>query len=422
MTQTKRHARTALLVLTALNLLNYVDRNVLFAVQPLVQEEFHVSKAQIGYLTSAFLAFYMIAAPFVGPLADRYSRKLIIALGAIFWSGLTLLTAFTHTYTELLIRHTLVGVGEATFVTIAPTFVADLFAEKKRGRILGVFYLAIPVGSAAGYLLGGNLAPSHGWRFPFYIAAAPGFLLAVAVLFLREPERGQFDSLRIALLKEAPERGTILGLAFNPAFLAATLGMAAMTFSLGGIQVWMPQFLYSDRHYSLAQANFIFGIIIVLDGIVASLAGGWLGDYLLPRIKGSYYLVSATSMALGVPVMIVALFAKGRIMVPAIALAAFFLLLNTSPLNAAVINSVDAHIRATAIAVNIFIIHILGDVPSPTMMGWVADRHSLQAAFVLPVIAMAISAAILFYGMRFAPQLRLGEPSTASAEPSGASS
>ena len=412
MTQPELHARSALLVLTALNLLNYVDRNVLFAVQPLVQDEFHVSKVQIGYLTSAFLAFYMIAAPFIGPLADRYSRKRIIGLGAIFWSGLTLLTAFTHTYSELLIRHTLVGIGEATFVTIAPTFVADLFAEEKRGRILGVFYLALPVGSAAGYLLGGNLGPHHGWRFPFYIAAAPGFLLAIAVLFLTEPERGQFDSV-----KETPDRATVASLARNPAFLTATLGMAAMTFSLGGIQVWMPQFLYSERHYSLADANFLFGIIIVVDGILAALVGGWLGDYLLRRMKSSYYLVSAASMALGVPVMIVALFAKGSAMVPAIALAAFFLLLNTSPLNAAVINSVGAHIRATAIAANIFVIHILGDVPSPTMMGWVADRRSLQVAFVLPVIAMIISSAILFYGMRFAPERRLSKQSTTSQLP-----
>ena len=174
--KTDLHPKTALFLLTALNLLNYADRNVLFAVQPLVQDEFHISKAQVGYLTSAFLGFYMIAAPFVGPLADRYSRKLIIVVGAIFWSGLTLLTAVTHNYRELLIRHTLVGVGEATFVTIAPTFVSDLFAEDRRGRILGVFYLAIPVGSAAGYLLGGHLAPLHGWRSPFYIAAAPGFL------------------------------------------------------------------------------------------------------------------------------------------------------------------------------------------------------------------------------------------------------
>ncbi len=398
MAKTDLDPRTALIVLTALNLLNYVDRNVLFAVQPLIQDEFHVTNLQIGYLTTAFLGFYTIAAPFVGPLADRYSRKVIIALGGTFWSGLTLLTAVTHTYTELLIRHTLVGVGEATFVTIAPTFVADLFAEKIRGRILGVFYLAIPVGSAAGYLLGGYLAPHHGWRFPFYVAAAPGFLLSVAVLFLKEPERGQFDSL-----EETPERGTVVGLARNPAFLTATLGMAAMTFSLGGIQVWIPKFLLTERGYTLEAANFAFGIIIVVDGILAALAGGWLGDYLLPRMKGSYYLVSAVSMLLGVPFMIVALFAKGTLMIPAIAVAAFFLLFNTAPLNAAVINSVGAHIRATALAVNIFIIHFLGDMPSPAMMGWVADKRSLQSAFILPVIAMGISSAILFYGMKFAP-------------------
>jgi len=401
--QKDSHPYFALLVLTALNLLNYADRNVLFAVQPLIQKDFHLTKEQIGFLTSAFLGFYMIAAPFVGPLADRYSRKLIIVFGAIFWSGLTLLTAVTQNYTELLIRHTLVGVGEATFVTIAPTFVADLFHENVRGRILGVFYLAIPVGSAAGYLLGGYLAPTHGWRFPFYIAAVPGFVLAFVVLLLKEPPRGQFDSL-----KETAERGTVLGLIHNPAFLTATLGMAFMTYSLGGIQVWMPQFLYSERHFTLEKANLMFGIIIVIDGILAALIGGWLGDYLLPRMKSAYYLVSAASMLLGIPVMIVALFSKGPLMIPAIGVAAFFLLLNTAPLNAAVINSVGAHIRATALAVNIFIIHILGDVPSPTMMGWVADRRSLEAAFVLPVIAMGISSAILFYGMKFAPAVAVG--------------
>jgi MFS transporter, Spinster family, sphingosine-1-phosphate transporter len=298
-----------------------------------------------------------------------------------------------------------VGVGEATFVTIAPTFVADLFPEKVRGRIFGIFYLAIPVGTAAGYLLGGQLGPTHGWRFPFYVAAFPGFLLALAIWFLPEPKRGQFDSL-----KETPERGTLRGLIHNPAFWTVTLGMAAGTFSLGGIQVWMPTFLVEARGYSLASANLIFGAIVVCDGIVASLFGGWLGDRLLPRMKGSYYFVSALSMGLGVPVMIVALFVKGPIMLPAIALAAFFLLLNTSPLNTALVNAVGANIRATAIAVNIFLFHLFGDVPSPTLMGYVADRRSLQLAFILPVIAMAASSAILFYGMRFAPPVRIEQP------------
>jgi sugar phosphate permease len=193
--------------------------------------------------------------------------------------------------------------------------------------------------------------------------------------------------------------------------------MAMMTFALGGIQVWMPTFLSTVRGYSLKAANELFGGIIVLDGTLASLAGGWLGDRLLPRTKGAYYMVSAISMALGVPVMIIALFARGRAMVPGILVAAFFLLLNTAPLNAALINSVGAHIRATAIAFNIFIIHLLGDVPSPTLMGWIADRRSLQAAFICPVIAMMVSSAILFYGMRFAPEVRVRKsPGAVGAE------
>ena len=400
-TARKLYPWAALATLTALNLLNYVDRNVLFAVQPLVQVEFGVSKTQIGYLTSAFLLCYMVAAPLTGPLADRYSRRRIIALGAALWSGLTLLTAVTHTYHELLLRHTLVGVGEAVFSTIAPTFVADLFPEETRGRILAIFYLAIPVGSAAGYLLGGRLAPSYGWRFPFYIAAAPGFLLALIIWFMPEPERGQFDA------PLPPSRDTIKGLFSNPAFWTATLGMAMMTFSLGGLQVWMPSFLSQERGYSLESANLAFGTIIVVDGILASLIGGWLGDRLLPRMKSSYYFVSAVSMGLGVPAMIVALYLRGRWMMPAIWVAAFFLLINTSPLNAAIINSVGPHVRATAIAVEIFVIHLLGDVPSPTLMGHIADRSSLQASFILPVIAMVVSSAVLFYGMRFAPQVRL---------------
>ena len=413
-TETKLYPWTALTLLTTLNLLNYIDRSVLFAVQPLVQDEFHLTNTQVGYLTSAFLGCYMVAAPFTGPLADRYSRKLIIVLGAFFWSGLTLLTAITHTYWQLLVRHTLVGIGEATFVTIAPTFVADLFPEEKRGRIFGVFYLAIPVGTAAGYLLGGKLGAVYGWRFPFYIAAAPGFLLALALLFIPEPERGQFDSLQ-----ETPDRGTPLGLARNEAFWTVTLGMAAMTFALGGIQVWMPTFLSRARGYTLESANLMFGAIVVVDGILASLIGGWLGDLLLPRMKSSYYFVSALSMGLGVPVMIVALFLKGPVMMPATAVAAFLLLLNTSPLNTALVNSVGAHIRATAIAVNIFIFHLLGDVPSPTLMGYVADRRSLEAAFILPVIAMAASSAILFYGMRFAPPVQVHRQPSGTRMPAG---
>src|SRR5207249_5223597 len=167
-------------------------------VQALVQDEFRLSNAQVGYLTSAFLLFYMIAAPIAGPLADRYSRKLIIALGGIFWSALTLLTAITHNYTELLIRHTVVGIGEATFVVIAPAYIADLFSIERRGRMLAYFYLAIPVGSAVGYIVGGLLGTKYGWRAPFYVGAVPGILVGLAFLFPREPERGATEDMHSA--------------------------------------------------------------------------------------------------------------------------------------------------------------------------------------------------------------------------------
>jgi MFS transporter, Spinster family, sphingosine-1-phosphate transporter len=402
-TPTRLYPRTALAVLTALNLLNYIDRSVLNAVQPLIQNEFHVSDAQLGRLTTVFLIFYTLAAPVMGPLADRYSRRLIIALGAFAWSGVTLLTAFVHSYDALLIRHTLVGVGEASFVTISPTFVADLFPEAKRGRVLGVFYLAIPVGFALGYLVGGYFGTRYGWRTPFYVAGVPGFLLATVMLFIPEPERGQFDSLR-----ETPERGRVLGLARNPAFLTATLGMAMMTFAQGGLLVWMPTFLSRMRGYSLLEANKLFGLIIAVDGTIAALAGGWLGDRLLLRTRSAYYLVSAAGMGIGIPVMAVALFTRGAAMVPAIALAGFLLLLNTAPLNAAIINSVGAHIRATAIAVNLFVIHFLGDAFSPWLIGKVSDRSSLETGFISTVVATALSSAILFYGMRFAPTVAAG--------------
>lgn len=400
MTSRKLYPRTALILLTALNLLNYIDRSVLFAVQELVKAEFHRSDTAFGFLTTVFFIFYMFAAPFMGPLGNRFSRKAVIIAGAMIWSGATLLTAVTHNFEGLLIRHTLVGIGEASFVILSPTFVADMFPENQRGRVMGVFYLAIPVGTALGYVLGAYMGPAYGWRAPFYVGAAPGFVLALTLLFIPEPPLGQFDHI-----EKAPDRDTLKGLVRNRAFLTATLGMAMMTFALGGLSVWMPTFLHRAHGYSLKQAGILFGLSTGINGLVASLAGGWLSDYLLRRTRTAHYLVSAVSLGLGIPAMIVALYTNGTTMVVGIFVAEFLLLLNTGPLNAAIINSVGPHVRAMALAVNIFIFHLLGDVPSSSLIGYLSDHYSLASAFVSPVIAVALSSAILFYGMRFAPEV-----------------
>lgn len=395
---TYKRAGWALFILTALNFVNYIDRSVLFAVQPLIQSEFHRSDAEFGFLTSAFIICYMCTAPFVGPLADRYNRRRIMIIGAFIWSGATLLTAVTHTFEMLFIRHLVVGVGEATFVTIAPAFISDMYPEHKRGRIMSIFASALPVGTAMGYIVGGQLGIAYGWRHAFLIASIPGFILAIMLMFVQEPTRGSQDHL-----KDSLERGTIFGLAKNGAFWSCTLGMAMMTFAIGGMQVWMPTFLARVRHVPLDRANLIFGGMTLASGFLATMAGGWLGDYLLRYTKGAYYLVSGIGMALGVPAIYLAVTFTGAPMYPAIFAAEFFVLLNTAPLNAALVNSVSARIRATAVAVNIFVLHILGDAFSPTLMGHISDQSNLRLSFLVVTVAVALSAIILLLGIRVAP-------------------
>jgi MFS family permease len=405
-----QHPVAALTILTGLNFFNYVDRSVLFAVQPLVQNEFHRNDAEFGLLTSAFFFCYMFTAPFIGALADRMQRRPIMIAGALIWSAATLLTAITYDFRTLLIRHTIVGLGEATFVTIAPSFLADLFPESKRGRVLGVFYLCIGLGTAVGYIIGGSLSKVHGWRAPFYVAAIPGFLLAAALAFIPEPPRGTQDSL-----PETRERATVFGLARNGAFWTATLGMAMWTFGIGALQVWMPTFLSRVRHQPLEKANLMFGAITAFNAVVATLLGGWIGDRVLRRNRGAYYLVSAVTMLIAVPGMLAAISTTGNLMYVAIFVTEFLLFLNMAPLNAAIVNSVGAHIRATAIAVNLFTIHLLGDAFSPTLVGYISDRSSLQTGFLAAVVAVAIASGVLYYGKRFAPHIRIGEEQPAGA-------
>ncbi len=396
----RNSAKAALLLLTALNFLNYIDRNVLYAVQPLIQKEFALTDEQVGFLTSAFFVCYMVAAPLITPLADRYSRRWIIAIGAFVWSAATLLSAVTHTYDELLLRHVIVGVGEATFVAISPAFLADLYPEQIRGRVMGLFYLATPVGSALGYIIGGYLGHHYGWRAPFLMCALPGFLLGAAVLALREPVRGASDHLA-----DSFERSSFRGLLRNKAYWTVTLGGAMMTFAIGGLQVWMPTFLVRMRQLPLDRANTIFGGMTVVSGTVATLLGGWLGDRLLRRTPAAYQLVSAVGMAVAIPAIVIAIFNHGWAMFPAIFVGEFFLLLNTAPLNAALVNSVSASIRATALAVNVFTIHLLGDAFSPTLIGYISDRSNLEMGLTSMIVAVGLSAAVLFYGMRFAPKI-----------------
>jgi MFS family permease len=391
-----------LLLLLALNLLNYIDRYILPGEVSLIQREFHSTDQQMGALTTALFFFYMIAAPLTGWLGDRFPRKPLIIAGAVLWSVATLGTAWVHDYTTLYIRHALVGIGEATFGIFAPAVLADFYPERDRNRILSIFYLAIPVGAALGYLAGGELGSLWGWRAPFFICAIPGLIIAALYgWFGREPERGSSDHIRPTF-----NRSTFRGLFSNPAYLTATFGLAALTFTMGGISAWVPEFLRRSAGLSVGGASQVVGAITVVDGILGTLIGGWLAQRWLRSNHRALYLLSFWSVALTLPCGVLVFFGPANLTVPALFAAEFFLFLNTGPLNAAILNSVSAPVRATAIGLNLFIIHCFGDTFSPQIIGAISDHaKSLRLGLGATLISLIVSCVILRAGARFAPAL-----------------
>jgi MFS transporter, Spinster family, sphingosine-1-phosphate transporter len=395
-------AQATLLLLIALNLLNYIDRYILPGELSLIQREFHSTDHQMGALTTALFLFYMIAAPLTGWLGDRFPRKPLIIAGAVLWSLATLATVWVHGYWTFYLRQALVGVGEATFGIFAPAVLADFYPERDRNRILSIFYVAIPVGAALGYLAGGQIGPHWGWRAPFFVCALPGFLIAALYgLWGTEPVRGACDRIH-----PSADRGTVFGLLRNPAFLSATFGLAALTFAMGGISAWVPTFLERFAGLSLGHATMAVGAITVIDGIAGTLVGGWLAQRWLRANHRALYLLSFWSVALTLPCGALVFFGPAAWAIPALFAAEFFLFLNTGPLNAAIVNSVSAPVRATAIACNLFIIHCFGDTFSPQIIGAISDHaHSLRLALGATLIALIVSSIILRVGSRFAPPL-----------------
>ena len=395
-------AQGTLLLLIGLNLLNYIDRYILPGEVSLIQHEFHSTDQQMGALTTALFLFYMFAAPLTGWLGDRFPRKPLIIAGAVLWSVATLGTAWVHDYTTLYIRHALVGVGEATFGIFAPAVLADFYPERDRNRILSIFYSAIPVGAALGYLAGGELGTLWGWRSPFFVCAIPGLVIAALYGWMgREPVRGSSDHIR-----PTTDRATVLGLFRNPAFLTATFGLATLTFAMGGISNWVAEFLHRSAGFSVAYASQVVGATTVVDGIAGTLIGGWIAQRWLRTNHRALYLLSFWSVALTLPCGIVLFFGPAAWAVPALFAAEFFLFLNTGPLNAAIVNSVTGPVRATAVSINLFCIHCFGDTFSPQIIGYISDRtKSLRLGLGATLIFLVVSCVILRTGARFAPPL-----------------
>lgn len=475
-------AGSALALLLAINLFNYIDRQILSATLPKIRLDAGILRpddpnvfTKLGALTSAFMVAYMVFSPVFGRLGDRTSRWVLVGVGVLVWSLATGGTGLAVGYTMLLLTRCFVGIGEAAYGPVAPAMLSDLYPVERRGRIMALFYMAIPVGSALGFVIGGQVAEtSLGWRGAFLVAVVPGLLLGVLCFVMREPPRVKAVATSgtgtgyLAVLKEL--RGV-------RSFVLCCAGMTASTFVLGGVAAWVPVYIFErearftltpqsiekldglrasdgqpvvppavveklrplvgpDRAttvefrarlegaltpeefrqyatwvYDAAPAEgsmttgkigLYFGAVVVVAGLVATLLGGLVGDALRNRgVKGAYFHVAGWSTLAGFPCFLAMLYAPFPLAWVMVFLAVFALFFNTGPANTVLANVSRSEIRATAFAINILVIHALGDAISPTLIGAVADMTDLHTAFLVTAFVILLAGTLWVLGAQY---------------------
>jgi MFS family permease len=417
-----RSAGFGLAILSFINLFSYLDRYIVSALtESLKHANMGLSDANLGSLMSGFLIVYTLTAPIFGALGDRRSRPRLIALGVACWSFATALSGFAGNYLALFLARASVGIGEAAYVTIAPSLLSDYFPVRQRGRVMAIFFCAIPVGSALGYVVGGLVDKHYGWRAAFFVAGVPGLLLAALCLLLRDPPRGAQDtggahappSPKVSLANIPRETwAAYTRLTRNKPYVITVLAYAAYTFALGGLAFWMPAFLERVRGVPRSEATISFGTIVVITGFIGTFVGGWLGDYCVKYSRQAYLWLSAGATLVAAPCVWLALTTASHTGYLAWMVAAqLCMFLSTGPINAAMINLVSPTERATAIALSVFAIHVLGDVPSPFLIGALSDASSLGQAVKIVPIAVLIAGCLWILAAR--AQARAGPPAAA---------
>lgn len=384
-------ARKALFILTLINLLNYVDRWLIAAIMPSIRQEIPMSNTAHGLIISAFILGYMAFSPLFGYLADRFNRINLISIGTALWSIATVFAGFGATAAQIFIARAFVGIGEASTVSTSQAVIADYYPRSKRNQAIAIFTAAIPLGSAMGYLLGGMLEEEFGWRNVFFIAGAPGVLAALLVFLIKEPKRGGLDKPWFAD-RPVNFRKDILKLIKNKIYMKSVLGYTAFTFTVGGVASWAPYYLVNIKGMGLREANLWFGGVTVVFGIIGTLAGGWGAAYFRKKKRRGDLWFVAMSTLWALPFAVMAFVVDNPYWcLGLLAISEFCLFLAQPSVNVLIMESVSPFMRSTALAFCVFVIHILGDLISPPLVGILADYTSVKMALMILPLPLIIA-------------------------------
>lgn len=388
-------------VLTALNGLNYLDRYVAAATLPLILLGLGITDAQGGLLQSLFIVSYALVCPLAGWVGDRQPRLRLAAGGVFVWSAATVASGLAPTYAWLLVARAVIGAGEASYAVVTPSLLSDCYLAERRARVMGIFYAAIPVGSALGYILGGTVGAAYGWRAAFFIAGAPGALLAFVLLLLAEPERGAMDPPGTAAPVPLSLVASLRALAVRRSYLVNTAAQVVYTFAMGGLATWMPTYFVRARGIPLATASATFGLLLVVAGFAGTLLGGRIASAVAKRRPGADFTVSGWSLVASIVFTLPAVLApEPAVFWPAMFVTLVLLFVNVGPLNAAMANVLPAELRARGFAITTMLMHLLGDAASPWLIGEASDRIGLEVPVLATGCLLAVAGVVLLSGQR----------------------
>jgi MFS family permease len=373
-----RWALVMFVILFLMNLLDYIDRWVLAAVLPQVQAELELNNTKAGWLATLFLISYSLISPVMGYAGDRMRRTWLLGLGVGVWSLATVGTGLAQTYGQLQWARAFLGIGEATYGVIAPAILMDVFSRDVRSRVLSAFYLAMPIGGALGMLLGAWIAKHYNWHIAFFAVGAPGLFVALMALLLPEPIRGASEGVDPERLQEHARAGAsredYLELLVNSSYNYAVFGMTFYTFAIGGLAYWLPTFLTVTKGIESVEANKLLSLTTVAAAVLGTSLGGWMADHLAKRSPRALFIVPGVALIAAVPFTLLAIYGQSKTVIYAgIFFSEALMFINTGPCNAVIANVVMPNMRAAAYAISTFVLHFLGDIWSPTLMGWVAD-------------------------------------------------